>query len=76
MILLTKYLNLVVKFYNLDIKQGSQSPVGPKGDLGAAGPQCPQGIQRPIGHNKIPETIYRATINTTEIEVKGGFWND
>ena len=42
--------------------------------MGATGPQGPQGIQGPIGINKIVlEKIYRATINTTEIEVEGGF---
>ena len=42
--------------------------------MGATGPPGPQGIQRPIGLNKIdPEKIYRATINTTEIEDEGGF---
>ena len=42
--------------------------------MGATGPQGPQGIQGPIGLNKInPEKIYRATINTTEIEVEGSF---
>jgi hypothetical protein len=38
--------------------------------MGATGPQ---GIQGPIGLKIDPEKIYRATINTTEIEVEGSF---